>query len=61
MYAVIKSINTVKCQDLGKSLSTFLCYYTVFSMRTVSTTSLLIKHSRNNFIFKHYVSGGLLK
>lgn len=53
--------NTVKCQDLSKSLSTFLCNYTVFSMCTVSTTSLLMEHSRNRFIFKHHASDGLLK
>lgn len=51
----------MKCQDLGKSLSTFLYYYTVFSICTVSTTSLLMRHSRNRFIFKHRASGGLIK
>lgn len=42
-------------------MSTFLCYCTIFSMCTVSTTSLLMKHSRSKFIFKHCASGGLPK
>lgn len=30
-------------------------------MCTVSTTSLLMRHSRNRFVFKHHASGGLIK
>lgn len=46
MYTVLKSILIqLSVKTLGKSLSTFLCYYTIFSMCIVSTTSLLMKHS----------------
>lgn len=62
MYAVLKCVLTQSSvKTLGKSLSTFLSYCTVLSMCTVSTSSLLMKHSRNKFLFKHHASGGLVK
>ena len=54
-------LNAVKRRDLGKSLSTSLCCCRILSMFKVSTTCLLTKHTRKKFIFKHHVSGGLLK